>query len=169
MAKLLAARTVQYPTIAEFNFNHSDWVVDSVDGTKKTLGSTVALSVDPTESALTGPAANTIVFDGIPMPVGAVIAGGEVVVETPYAGSTAATISVGIAGSTTALASAVDMKAAAGTRTALTLTTTPLISNSAGANIRLTIAYTVANATAGRVRVRVMYTIDSKAQEVVIV
>ena len=104
---------------------------------------------------------NTITFDALPMPLGAVITGGEIIVETAYAGSTAATLSVGIAGSTTALASAVDVKTAA--RTALTLTT-PLVCNN-GQNIRLTAAYTVANATAGKVRVRVSYTIDGRAQE----
>jgi transporter family-2 protein len=49
--------------------------IDSADGAKKTLGSTVALSADPAEVGLTGPAANTITFDAIPMPVGAVIVG----------------------------------------------------------------------------------------------
>ena len=159
--KLQAARTAQYPLFAEFAFNFNNFVVDSVDGTKKTLGSTAALSTDPTESGLNGPAANTIVFDAIPMPPGAVIIGGEVVVETAYAGSTAATVSLGIAGSTTALANAVDMKTAA--RTALTLTS-PLLAN-AGQNLRATIAYTVANATAGKARLRVQYTIDQRSNE----
>jgi len=160
--KKQATRSAQWPMYAEFVFNYSDWVIDSVDGAKKTLGSTVANSADPAESGLTGAAAATIVFDGIKMPRGAVITGGEVIVETAYAGSTAATLSVGKAGSTTALASAVDMKTAA--RTALTLTT-PLLCND-GTDIRLTAAYTVANATAGKVRVRVAYTIDDKANEV---
>lgn len=162
MGKLLASRTAQYPMFAEFVFNYNQWVIDSADGTKKTLGSTVALSTDPTETALNGPAANTIVFDAIPLPIGAVIVGGEIIVETAYAGSTAATVSAGIAGTTTAFANAVDMKTAA--RTALTITS-PLTSN-AGQNVRLTIAYTVANATAGKVRVRVMYTIDGRTNEV---
>lgn len=163
--KKLASRSAQWPLVAEFVFNHSDWVVDSVDTVKKTLGSTVALSVDPLEAGLTGPVANTVVFDAIPLPVGAVITGGEVIIETAYTGCTAATLNVGIAGTATALASAVDMMAAAGTRTALTLATVQLISNG-GANIRITPAYTVANATAGKVRVRVAYTIDGRANEV---
>lgn len=159
--KKLATRTTQRVQSAEFVFNHTDWVVDSVDGVKKTLGSTVALSADPAEAGLTGPVANTITFDCIPMPVGAVIKGGEVIVESAVTGSTAFTVSLGIAGSLTALASAVDAKAAA--RTALTLTS-PLLSNS-GQNLRATIAYTVANATAGKVRLRVDYTIDGKADD----
>ena len=101
--KKLATRSAQYPLFAEFVFQHNDWVVDSVDQVKKTLGSTVALSADPAEPGLLGPVANTIVFDAINMPPYAVITGGEVIVETAYAGSTAATLSLGIAGSTTAL------------------------------------------------------------------
>jgi len=159
--KLQAARTAQYPLTAEFLFNFNNFVVDSVDGTKKTLGSTPALSTDPTETGLNGPVANTIVLDAIPMPPGAVLQGGEVIVETAYAGSTVATVSLGIAGTTTALANAVDMKTAG--RTALTLTS-PLLAN-AGQNLRATIAYTVANATAGRVRLRVQYTVDQRSNE----
>lgn len=160
--KLLASRTAQYPLVAEFAFNWNNWVVDSADGAKKTLGSTVALATDPNETLLTGPVANTIVFDCIPLPPGAVITGGELIVETAYAGSTAATVSLGIAGTTTALLNAVSMLSAA--RTALTITS-PLLANS-GQNLRATIAYTVANATAGKARLRVMYTIDGRASEV---
>lgn len=163
--KKLATRSAQYPLFAEFVFQHNDWVVDSVDQVKKTLGSTVALSADPAEPGLLGPVANTIVFDAINMPPYAVITGGEVIVETAYAGSTAATLSLGIAGTTTALVNATSIMAAAGTRVALTMTA-PLLAN-AGQNLRATIAYTVANATAGKVRVRVMYTIDGRGNEVV--
>lgn len=167
MSKLLATRSTQRLQVAEFVFNYNDYVTDSVSGSKVTLGSTVELA-DPSSmvSGLTGAVANTITFDAIPMPVGAVIAGGEVIVQTAVTGSTAYTVSVGIAGTLTALASAVECLTAG--RTALTMTTTaPMIAN-AGTNLRLTIAYTVANATAGKVRVRVMYTIDGKADETVI-
>lgn len=161
--KKLASRTAQYPLVQEFAFNFNDWVIDSVDGTKKTFGSTVAASADPGESGLTGPVANTISFDCMPMPVGAVIVGGEMIVESAATGSTAYTVSLGIAGSTTALLNA--QSALATGRTALTLTT-PLVSNASGQNLRATVAYTVANATAGKVRLRVMYTIDGRANEV---
>lgn len=162
MSKLIATRTTQFVQSADFNFNYSDWVTDSVALTRQTMGATVAVA-DPnsTVTGLAGPVANTVVFDAVPLPVGAVIVGGEIVVETAYTGSTAATLSLGIAGSTTALANAVDLKTAA--RTALTLTA-PLVANS-GQNLRLTLAYTVANATAGRVRIRVAYTIDGKMHE----
>lgn len=162
--KLIANRTAQLLLAQEFVFQHNNWVIDSADGTKKTLGSTVALSTDPAESGLTGPVANTISFDCLPMPVGAVIVGGEVIVETAYAGATAATLSLGVGGGDLDKLTGdttVDLKTAA--RTALGLTV-PLIAN-AGTNLRATIAYTVANATAGKVRVRVQYTIDGRAAE----
>lgn len=162
--KKIASRTAQTPLVAEFNFNWNDWVIDSVDLTKKTLGSTVALSTDPNETGLTGPVANTITFDCIPLPPGAVICGGELIIETAYAGSTAATITLGIAGSLTSILGSTSLMATANTRTALLLTTA-LVSN-AGANVRATIAYTVANATAGRARVRLMYTVDGRTSEV---
>ena len=161
--KLLANRTAQRPLVQEFVFQHNNWIVDSADGSKKTLGSTLALSTDPLESGLLGPVANTITFDALPMPVGAVITGGEVIVETPYAGSTAASLSLGIAGTLTGLANAVDLKAAA--KTALTATQAAAMLANSGQNLRATIAYTVANATAGKVRVRVTYTIDGRADE----
>lgn len=163
--KKLASRTAQWPLVAEFNFDFNDWVIDSVDTVKKTLGSTVANSKDPAEAGLTGPVANTIVFDCIPLPVGAVVTGGELIVEQAVTGSTAATITLGIAGATTSLLGSTSLMAAAGTRTPLLLTAA-LQSVAAGNNVRATIGYTVANATAGKARVRVMYTIDSRVSEI---
>lgn len=165
MPRINASRTAQWPLTAEFVFNHNGWVIDSVDGAKKTFGSTVANSTDPSEPGLT--AATGVVFDCIPMPVGAVIIGGEVIVETAFVGiGAAATLSVGIAGNTTALVNALDLDAAtAGSRTALTLTA-PLLCNN-GQNVRLTTAGLTATATAGRARVRVQYTMDGRATEVV--
>lgn len=162
--KLLASRTAQWPLIAEFAARFNEWAVDSVDQVKKTFGSTVANSVDPLEPGLT--AGTGIQFDCIPMPVGAVITGGEVIVEQAFAGIGAgATLSVGVAGSATALVNAMDLDAAAaGSRTAFALTA-PLLCN-AGQNIRLTLAGLTATATAGRVRVRVHYTVDGRSNEV---
>lgn len=162
--KLNASRTAQWPLMAEFVFTHNGWVIDSVDQVKKTFGSTVANSTDPLEPGLT--AGTGVVFDCIPMPVGAVIVGGEVIVETAFAGIGAgATLNLGIAGSTSALVSALDLDAAAaGARTALTLTA-PLLCN-AGQNVRLTTAGLTATATAGKARVRVQYTIDGRTSEV---
>lgn len=163
MPRLNANRGVQYLLAQEFVFAHNQWVVDSVDGVKKTFGSTVPNSTDPTEPGLT--AGTGVAFDCIPMPAGAVITGGEVIVETAYAGiGVGATLSLGISGAATALVNAMDLDAAAaGSRTALTLTA-PLTCN-AGQNIRLTTAGLTATATAGRVRIRVQYTIDGRAHE----
>lgn len=163
--KLLASRSVQYPLMAQFVASFNNWVSDSVDTTSKTLGSSVALSTDPTQAGLIGPAANTVVFDCIPMPAGAIITGGEIIVDTAYVGPTAATLSLGIAGQTTDLLSSVNLLATG--RTALTLT--GLVTEDslvAGANLRMTLNYTVANATAGKFRLRVIYTIDGRSNEV---
>ena len=167
MAKLNAARTAQYILSAEFVFNYNDYVTDSVDQVKKTFGSSTALA-DPA-GLVTGLTAPTgLVFDCINIPQGATIVGGEVIVETALAGAGAgATLSLGIAGSTTALVNAMDLDAAtAGSRTALTLTA-PLVAN-AGTNLRLTTAgLTAGGATAGKVRVRVEYTIDGRSMEAI--
>ena len=162
--KTLASRSAQWPLAAEFVLTHNGWVIDSVDQVKKTFGSTVPNSVDPSEPGLT--AGTAVVFDCIPMPVGAVITGGEVIVETAFAGIGAgATLSLGIAGSTTALVNAMDLDAAAaGSRTALTLTA-PLLA-AAGQNLRLTTAGVTATATAGKARIRVQYTVDNRSNEV---
>lgn len=149
MALLKATRTAQRPLVAEFVFNYNDTAVDSVAGTTKTFGSTYT---------------DALVFDAINLPRGAVICGGEVAVETAYVGPTVSTVSVGVAGATTALAATASLLTA--TRTALTLTTTaPYVSNG-GLNIRLTFNHTVANASAGKCRIRVMFTIDDRAEEV---
>ena len=160
----LATRTSQDLQVAEFVFAFNEWVIDAVDGVKKTFGSTAANSTDPLESGLT--AGTGVVFDAVPMPTGAVIVGGELIVETAFVGIGAgATLSLGIAGTPAALLSAVDLDAAtAGSRTALTLTA-PMLSNG-GQNLRLTTAGLTATATAGKARIRVMYTIDGKADDV---
>jgi hypothetical protein len=163
--KKVASRSAQWPLMAEYAPSFNEWAVDAVDGSKKTFGSTLVASTDPLETGLTGPVANIgFVTAAIPMPVGAVIIGGEVIVDTAYTGTTAATVSVGITGSMTALAATVNVMAAAGTRTALTMTA-PMLCN-AGQNIMVTLAYTVANATAGKFRVRVQYTVDGRTSEV---
>lgn len=148
MAKLTATRGAQYPQVAEFVFNYNDTMSD-VNSVTKSFGSTYT------------DAGN---FEVIPMPVGAVVTGGEVIVETAGAGPTAYTMNVGTSASASVFASAVDLKTAA--RTALTISS-PLACND-GKNIRIAITSTVANASAGKVRVRVAYTIDNRAQEVVI-
>jgi hypothetical protein len=161
--KKLANRVAQTILAAEFVFSHNEWVVDSVSGVKKTFGSTAATSTDPLEPGLT--AGTDVVFDCLPMPVGAVIVGGEMIVEQAYVGiGSGATITLGIAGTAAGLLGSTDLDAATtGSRTALLLTA-PLLCN-AGQNIRMTLAGLTATATAGRVRLRVNYTIDRRANE----
>ena len=162
--KKQATRSAQWPLYAEFVFNFNDWVVDSVAGTKKTFGSTVANSVDPGESGLT--AGTAVTFDCIKMPKGANIIGATVQVETAFAGIGAgASLSLGIAGSTTAIVNAADLDAATDGAQLTVAAFNPLLCN-AGQSLRLTTAGLTATATAGKVRIRVGYTIDDKANEV---
>lgn len=161
--KLLKSRGAQWPLAAGIGFNFRNWVTDSVDQVAKTLGATVASSTDPSQPGLTGPVANTIVFDALSLPPGAVIIGGSIIVETAYVGPTAATLSLGTAASPTALANAVDLKTTG--RTALTLTGLNALLGNDGADVRATLAYTVANATAGKVRLDVHYTTDGRMNE----
>lgn len=161
--KLLKSRGVQWPLVAAVALTFRNWVTDSVDLVSKTLGSTVAASTDPNQAGLTGPVANTVVFDAIALPPGAVVIGGSIIVETAWAGSTAATISVGSAASATALANAVDLKTTG--RTALTMTALNALLFNDGGDVRTTLAYTVANATAGKVRLDVQYIVDGRANE----
>ncbi len=148
-----ASRSAQYPLIAEFAIAHNEYVQDSADQVKKTFGAAVAntgtaTAVDPVTGAVEpGLTSGTgFTFDCIPMPVGAVIIGGEVIIEQAFVGIGAgpATMNVGIAGSLTALASGVDLDE----------------------NIRMTVAGMAATATAGKVRIRVQYTIDGRTSEV---
>lgn len=144
MAKLTATRNAQYPMLAEFTFNFNDTMKD-INGVEKSFGSTFG---------------DAIVAQIINLPEGAVIVGGEVVVETAGVGPTVYTASLGDSVSATRYANAVDLKSAA--RTALTLT-----GFRTSQNLRLTIASTVADASAGKATVRVLYVIPGKANEVV--
>lgn len=147
MALLKATRTAQWPLVAEFVFNFNDTMVD-VNGATKSFGSTYT---------------DAGTFEVIPMPPGAIVAGGELIVETAGAGPTAYTVSVGTSASATALLGATSILSAG--RTALSTLGYNATVNGGG-NIRIAIASTVANATAGKVRVRVMYTVDGRSNEV---
>ena len=146
MALLKATRTAQWPLVAEFTFNFDDTVVD-INGVTKTLGSVY------TDAA---------VATAINLPEGAVVIGGEAVVETQGVGPTAYTVSLGDSGSATRYLSAFDLKGAVGARTALTLT-----GYRSTENLRITIASTVANASAGKATIRVLFVIPNKANEMI--
>lgn len=147
MALLTKTRTTQYPLVAEFVFNFDDTMVD-VAGVTKSFGSVYT---------------DAGTFEVVPLPLGAVITGGELIVETQGAGPTAYTVSVGNSASATAYLTATSLKSSGGTRTALTGLGLGSVD---GKDVRITIASTEANATAGKARIRVEYTIDGRANEV---
>lgn len=162
--KKLASRSAQYPLYADFTFSFNEWAVDAVSQVKETFGSTVANSTDPLEPGLV--AATGVVFDAIPLPVGAVVVGGEVIVEQAFVGIGAgATMILGVAGDTACFLASTDLDAAVvGTRIPLLLT--KVLASNNGQNVRLTTAGLTATATAGKVRIRVEYTIDGRTSEV---
>lgn len=143
MALIKPSRSAQYPLVQEYVFSFGDTVVD-VNGVTKDFFTHTG---DP-------------VFPMFNIPQGAVVLGGDIIVETAYAGTTVATLSVGDSGSATKYASAVDVMT--GARTALTLPA----ATTGGLNVIGTLTMTVANATAGKVRVRIEYTIEGRGNEV---
>jgi len=146
MALKKITRAAQWPLVAEFTASFSDTAKDAVTGAVKGFGTT---------------AAENLVLDAIALPQGAVVCGGEVIVETQGAGPTVYTVKLGVAGDDACFLAASDLLAAANTRYPLLLTK-QLAAND-GKGLRLTMASTVAAATAGKFRIRVMYTIDGRA------
>ena len=147
MALKQATRGAQPVMSAEFDFSFNDTMKD-VAGVTKTFGAAFA---------------DAGVFEVINLPLGAVVVGGELIVEAAGAGPTVYTVAVGHSGSTAAFLAATDLKAVAGTRVALT--GLGLQAND-GKNVRVTIASTAANASAGKFRLRVNYTTDGRITEV---
>lgn len=137
MAKKLITRAAQWPLLAEFTFNFNDTIVDT-NGVEKPFSAALAANI-------------------IKLPPGAVVVGGELVVETADAASTAWTLSLGDSGSATRYLGATSLKSAA--RTALTLT-----GYRDSGNILATIANT-GTPTAGVATVRVMYTVKNRVNE----
>ena len=147
MALKQATRGAQPVMSAEFDFSFNDTMKD-VAGVTKTFGAAFA---------------DAGVFDAINLPLGAVVVGGELIVEAAGVGPTVYTVAVGHSGSAAAFLAATDLKAVAGTRVALT--GLGLQAND-GKNVRVTIVSTVANASAGKFRLRVNYTTDGRITEV---
>lgn len=150
MALKKITRAAQWPLVAEFTASFSDTAKDAVSGATKGFGTT---------------AAENLILDAIALPQGAVVCGGEVIVETQGVGPTVYTVKLGVAGDDACFLAASDLLAAANTRYPLLLTK-QLASND-GKDLRLTMASTVAAATAGKFRIRVMYTIDGRADNLV--
>jgi hypothetical protein len=141
MAKLNPSRAVQYTLAQEFSFLMTDTFVD-VNGATKTFKDAA------------------VIADVIKLPNGAVLTGGEIVVETVSNESGTATLKVGDVDSDARYLGATNIKAAA--RTALV----PTGYRGTGKDLRITLANQNGDATAGKVTVRVEYVIPGRAQEV---
>ena len=142
MTTLKAARSAQNPQVASFKFTMADAMVD-------------------TSGATTNFKATAGVFEPIPLPIGAILIGGDVTVETASDDTGTATIAVGDSGSASRYLSATSIKSAA--RTALV----PTGYRGTGEDLRITLANQNGNAANGTVTVRVEYIIDGRATEVV--
>jgi hypothetical protein len=143
MAKLNASRTAQYLMNAEFVFNFDDTMND-ITAASKDFGKTNIAATS---------------FDIINVPEGAVIVGGELVVETAFDTASYAVIIGDSAVANRYLATA-DRKAVG--RTALV----PTGYRTAGENIRIQIT----NAdvcTTGKATVRIQYVVTGRANEIV--
>lgn len=148
MALIKPTRGAQYVVCSEYAFNFNDTVVD-INGVTKDYGSATIASAP--------------VADIINMPPGAEVVGGQIAVVTQGVGPTAYTISLGVAGTTTAYHSAADLLSAAGAKIALT-NATPRAS-ATGLNVRLTMVDSVALATAGSWRISILWKSDGKQNE----
>jgi hypothetical protein len=144
MSVLLKQRGAQYPLTTEFVFNFSDTMVN-----------TAGVSGD--FKSVAAPA-----FDVIGLPANSIITGGDIVVETAYAGPTVATVSVGDSASAARYLAATTLLSAG--RTALVPTG---FNNVDALPVRITFSITVAAATAGKAVVRVTYITRDKTNEVV--
>ena len=89
MALLKSLRSVQYPLVAEFTFNYNDTMAD-VTGVLQDFGASAIRT--------------NALFEPIPLPGNAVLIGGDIAVETIYAGPTAAN-SIGLDRTYSALSS----------------------------------------------------------------
>lgn len=141
--QLKAARTAQNPQTASFRFTMADNMVD-VNG------------------VLTNFKAAAGVFEPIPLPIGAIMTGGDVTVEAVSDDTGTATIAIGDSVNPTRYLAATNIKAAG--RTGLTLTGY----KGNGENLRVTLANANGNAANGTVSIRAEYIIDGRASEVVI-
>lgn len=143
MPQLRKSSGRQFPLVAEFKFDLTDTMV-ATDGVVRAFGAAGASAV----------------FDAINLPQGAVLIGGELVVETASNDGGTATVAVGDSVSATRYLAATSIKAAG--RTALV----PTGYRGNGEDLRLTFANASGNATAGTLTVRALYTINGRAHEV---
>lgn len=149
MAKLIAARTAQYPMVAEFIFNFDDTMVPVSGGTA--IAGTTEVDFGKTNIAAT-------IFRVIPLPIGAVVTRGEVITMTAFDTASYA-VTVGDSGSATRYLGSTDKKGTGVTA----LVPTGYIGE--GEDIR--IAITNADVcTTGKMAVRVEYIINGRVSEI---
>lgn len=163
MTKLLASRSAQWPLVQEFTFD----VSTAVNDTMATVVGNVIGGASPhfqaTVQAIGGVHGGAgQIYEIFPLPVGATVIGGEVVVSTAVAGPTASTITIGDSDDADRYLGATNLKAAG--RTAMV--PTGRVGN--GENVRMTITNTDAVATAGKVAVRLTYVMAGRTNEVIV-
>ena len=167
MAKIISLRNAQYPLVAHQVLNFSDWCVDAIAGTKKTLGSTVVNSSAPSEPSLTNGKSSLVTSPLFNMPLGAIIIGGSVVTETAWAGPTAV-VDVGQVAAEGAIDSLItNFDAAATTVAEFAVSTNLRLGCKAGYNLYAGLTLSNVDSTAGRIHIFVKYIIAGKANEVV--
>jgi hypothetical protein len=144
MAKLIATRTAQWPLSAEFTFNFDD-----------TMVTTTGTTVDFGKVSLAG------IVDIIPLPIGATVIGGEVVVHTAF-DTAGFDVKIGDSTDDDRYLASTDVKAAGVTA----LVPTGYVGT--GQNIRLTFASDDV-CTTGKATVRILYVVEGRSNEVSIV
>lgn len=149
MAKLIAARSAQYPLVAEFTFNFDDTMVPVSGGTA--IANTTEVDFGKTNIAAT-------VFKVIPLPIGATVIGGSVVTHTAF-DTAAYAVTVGDSGSATRYLGSTDKKGTGVTA----LVPTGYVGE--GEDLRIGVTNTDV-CTAGKMTVRVEYTIAGRVSEI---
>lgn len=141
MTLLKKNRVAQYPLVQEFSWTSADTLTN-------TAGAVAALK-----------AAGSATFEPIGLPPGAVVIGGELVVNTASNDTGAATIAVG---------DSVNANRYLAATTAKTPGRTPLVPTGYqgnGEDIRMTVANANGDAAAGSYTLRVMYVIKGRSNE----
>lgn len=145
MAALKATRTSQRPLVARFTWNFDDTMVNSA-------GNSVDFG-----AANAGGAAG--IFDVINLPVGAVVIGGSLVVETAF-DTAGYDVTVGDSASATRYLGSTDVKG-----TGVTALVPTGYRNTGGLNLRMAFASDDV-CTTGKAHLTVEYIIEGKSEEV---
>lgn len=163
MAKLLASRSAQTVLSQDFTFNVATAADDKM---ATTVGNTISGAAPTFQTATQSIggfyAGAAQVYEIMPLPVGATIVSGELVVTTAVVGPTASGLTIGDSGSAARYLGSTSLLA--GGRTALV----PTGYIGTGENIRMTVTNTVAVATAGKVTIRINYTVAGRTNETIV-